>query len=191
MRTCSVPAWGWILWLTGLCLALYARYSGMYGVAAFYNADNLIAEDMYRDLIERGGGWRLWGLSGAAMYVELALYFGVRFLTGSVHAALAGYQTLMTLLFCLSGLFASWPVLTSRAARYAGLATSVCLIPVAANMGGLNISLTLAHSLTVSAAVFAAGLLFRWVAVPGRRAVLVVLAFTIVLMSASDMLFVL
>ena len=188
---CTIPAWVWLLWIAGLGVALYSQYLGMYGSPEYYHADSLAAEDMYRDLVERGGEWELWGLPGAGSYVELAMYFGVRFLAGNVHTGMAAFQTLMVLLFCLSALYASWPVLSSRGARYTGLLVSVGLGAISAKVGGLDVTVTLAHGVTVSAAVFSAGLLFRWVAAPGRRGLLAVMAVVIVLMSASDMLFVL
>ena len=168
---------------------LYAR---LYGMPGMYESDNLMGEDIYRDLFIEGNPWELWSLPGAAQYAELALYMALRWLTGDVHAAMALHGSLVACLFALSAAYAVAPLLDSPRSR----AIVYALAPLLAVFypypyAGWMITSKLAHGQTLSAALFASGFFLRrmdrapspiwhWAAFAG-----------IALMIASDSLFIL
>ncbi|WP_295993873.1 hypothetical protein [Rugamonas sp.] len=118
--------------LAAACLALVYLRQGI-TPDLFFNSDAIYLPAVYHDLFERGGHFGQWYFTPAPYFFpDWPLYFGLRWLTGSVYYALAAIMAVQALLlWALSALvlrrFTS-PLNATAAAALATMAASLAAV---------------------------------------------------------------
>ena len=185
----AISIFGIVLLYAATFFYLYTR---LYGVPDMYQSDNLMGEDIYLDLFVKNRPWALWGLPGAAQYVETAMYFLLRAVSGNLDNAMAAHGALVAVMVAASAAWAVIPALPTEKAKLLAWVFSPLLAfvyPFA--FADFYLTTKLAHGQTVSAAFFGLGIFLRYIQRPFSRTTLLLVTLFLLSMVASDKLFIL
>lgn len=196
--------WGY---LATLLLATLACYMAFNYVAQniFFSSDGLLVEDYLRDIVERGGDGRTWNSTSTGAFPDALLYALIRFSTGSVYFAFAGFA-LVKIIFYVAILYALLSMVTHissmRKLWFSLLSTSVMLLAIIflCNQFGVGSFTNLtdfeqlfnmgSHGVTIANAAIAILLMLLWLRDPGKALLWLFLLFALsIAASFSDRLY--